>query len=376
LNFAESSKDDLPKPSFRYAVKDCIDVKGTPTSCGVSPPITAVAECDAQIVALLNARGDQLVAKTNLDELSLGCLGTNGFYGDVLNPTHPEYICGGSSAGSAALVAAGRVEIGVGTDWGGSTRIPALCCGVYGLKVTALARFSTGVEHIDPSMSALGFLTGDLDTLLDLLAWIGLDGGESESDLQVSAACEHEADEDFRFATGPCGQFIKEIFGDKSPLARVALPWEDARRCRKVLAAQAFKGFAARRALSEAYLPEQARALLLLAGTPDFGRLVDRAESERRRISDAVMELFKGSPVIVCPGLGVPVPRCSDIAAATRFSDHCTYFFEIANVADVSSLVFPFGGLGEGVQLLIRPGWEGAALRWLRRLRIQGGAPI
>jgi amidase len=371
-----SSSGAMTASVFRYVVKDCIDVKGCPTSCGASPPITKCAVRDAEIVTVLNARGGRLVAKTNLDELSLGCLGENRHFGRVANPRYPDHVCGGSSSGSAAMVAAGLVELGVGSDWGGSIRIPALCCGVYGLKLRTHPRFLRGVEYVDPTMGAIGFLSSSLEFLSEVISFIELEDRADETDMcgaAVSALEPHSIDPD---TVRRHGELIRSILERGTALREVALPWSETKSCRTVLAARAVREFVARHSLSEPALPEQAQALLRLSNTEEFDRLVEKAERDRKRIQQVVYEVMEESPLIVCPGLGVAVPRVGDAGAIQRFSDSCTYFFEIANVADVSSLVFPAGALGDGAQLLIRPGWEGAALRWLRGLRIAESAPI
>ena len=77
------------------------------------------------------------MGKANLDEFAWGVCGQNTFYGDTVNPTAPDRVAGGSSSGNAAALAAGMVPLALGTDTGGSVRIPAAACGVVGLKTGA-----------------------------------------------------------------------------------------------------------------------------------------------------------------------------------------------------------------------------------------------
>jgi amidase len=117
------------------AVKDSIDVAGFPTTLGSACLRNAPrAAVHAAVVHSLLAAGCRLIGKTNLHELAFGVTGINHSTGTPLNPRAPGRVPGGSSSGSAAAVAARQVDFALGTDTGGSIRIPAACCGVYGLK--------------------------------------------------------------------------------------------------------------------------------------------------------------------------------------------------------------------------------------------------
>ena len=118
------------------AVKDNIDVAGMPTRFGLPARDESVAAHDAFIVARLRGAGAVLLGKTNLDEATLGTIGRNPHFGDVVNPQLPGRASGGSSAGSAVAVAAGHAVAALGSDTLGSIRIPAAFCGVVGLKPT------------------------------------------------------------------------------------------------------------------------------------------------------------------------------------------------------------------------------------------------
>ncbi|MHB8506893.1 MAG: amidase family protein, partial [Acidimicrobiales bacterium] len=119
----------------RVAVKDLIDVRGTPTTAG-SPAVAARARpaaADAACLAGMRAAGVCIVGKTNLHELAAGATGVNRWDGTPENPVDPRLVPGGSSSGSAVAVAADRADVAIGTDTGGSVRIPSACCGTVGL---------------------------------------------------------------------------------------------------------------------------------------------------------------------------------------------------------------------------------------------------
>jgi len=122
--------------TLTFAVKDCIDVAGLPSQQGSAIFADAApAGQDAAIVAHLLASGDwRLLGKLTMHELAFGVTGVNPFAGTAINPVWPDRIVGGSSSGSASAVAAGLVDMAVGSDTGGSIRLPAACCGVMGFK--------------------------------------------------------------------------------------------------------------------------------------------------------------------------------------------------------------------------------------------------
>jgi Asp-tRNA(Asn)/Glu-tRNA(Gln) amidotransferase A subunit family amidase len=161
----------------RLAVKDLIDVKGTLTTGG-SKYLTRngrPATRDAACLARARERGVQLVGKTNLGELGLGVSGANDFYGSPINPVNPRarFVPGGSSSGSAVVVATGMADIALGTDTAGSIRIPAACCGVAGLKTTFGLVPLRGVIPLAPKhLDTVGPLARDIPRLvqgMDLL---------------------------------------------------------------------------------------------------------------------------------------------------------------------------------------------------------------
>jgi len=148
----------------RLAVKDCIDVAGVPTTagCPVVAEMADPAEADAAVVASAREAGARIVGKTGLTELCWSASGVNHWSGTPLNPRDPKRLPGGSSSGSAVAVATGQADVALGTDTGGSVRIPAACCGVAGLK-TAFGRVPVkGVYPLAPSLDTVGPLGADV----------------------------------------------------------------------------------------------------------------------------------------------------------------------------------------------------------------------
>ena len=152
-----SGEDPGPLAGVPIAVKDLMHVTGYPLTCGTKAMDGREAERDAQAVARLRAAGAIVIGTTNLHELAYGVTSANAHFGHVVNPTAPGHLPGGSSGGSGAALAAGLAAIALGTDTGGSIRVPAACCAVVGFKPTHDAVSRDGVwplawtlDHIGP----------------------------------------------------------------------------------------------------------------------------------------------------------------------------------------------------------------------------------
>src|SRR5207249_5015929 len=117
---------------------------------------------DAAVVAAARRSGARIVGKTNLTELCWSASGVNHWSGTPVNPADPGRLPGGSSSGSAVAVAAGEADVALGTDTGGSVRIPAACCGITGLKTTWGRVPVDGVDPLAPSLDTVGPLGADV----------------------------------------------------------------------------------------------------------------------------------------------------------------------------------------------------------------------
>jgi aspartyl-tRNA(Asn)/glutamyl-tRNA(Gln) amidotransferase subunit A len=129
-------KDRGPLHGMPFAIKDCFDTAGVRTTVGSRYFAERVPGSDAEAVRRLAAAGAVMVGKANMNEFAAGTSGKNAFYGDVCNPWARERSPGGSSSGTAAALAAGMALGGIGTDCGGSVRLPAACTGTVGLRPT------------------------------------------------------------------------------------------------------------------------------------------------------------------------------------------------------------------------------------------------
>jgi amidase len=155
-----------PLAGLTFAVKDLIDVAGVATGGGNPdwPRYAGTPERHAWVVETLLAAGASVIGKTVTDEVSLGILGENAFDGTPLNPAAPDRVPGGSSSGSASAVAAGDCDFALGTDSGGSVRVPSSFCGLYGIRPTHGRIDFSGITVQSPSADTCGWFARDAET--------------------------------------------------------------------------------------------------------------------------------------------------------------------------------------------------------------------
>jgi amidase len=149
-----------------FAVKDLIDIAGWPTGGGNPdwPRAHEIPQRHAWVVETLLEAGASIIGKTITDEVSLGILGENAHDGTPLNPKAPDRVPGGSSSGSASAVAGGAYDFALGTDTGGSVRVPASFSGLYGIRPTHGRIPLTGITVQSPSADTCGWFARDADT--------------------------------------------------------------------------------------------------------------------------------------------------------------------------------------------------------------------
>jgi aspartyl-tRNA(Asn)/glutamyl-tRNA(Gln) amidotransferase subunit A len=147
---------DGPLAGVPLLVKDMIDTAGIRTTAGSRIYGDRISASSAPTVTALEAAGAIVIAKTNCDEFAWGVTGQNAFYGDTRNPVLPGCVTGGSSSGNAAALAAGIAPLALGTDTGGSVRMPAGCCQVVGMKPTLGSLSTAGVFPLCPSFDTVG----------------------------------------------------------------------------------------------------------------------------------------------------------------------------------------------------------------------------
>jgi aspartyl-tRNA(Asn)/glutamyl-tRNA(Gln) amidotransferase subunit A len=183
---------------IRLAVKDIFDTAGLATTYGSIVFADHVPDTTAEAVRLLEAAGYSNVGKTNLHEFAYGITSANPHYGTVPNPAFPGRMAGGSSGGSAAALAAGLADAALGTDSGGSIRIPAACCGIVGFKpsygLVSLDRcfpLAPSFDHAGPMARTVAGCVEMLHALVDGFEPLAL---RSLEEVEVGVAWLEDAD--------------------------------------------------------------------------------------------------------------------------------------------------------------------------------------
>lgn len=348
------------------AIKDNVDVEGMPTSLGLGGREVAPARHDAVIVDRLRGAGAVLLGKTNCDEAVLGTIGRNPVFGDVGNPMHPGRAAGGSSAGSAAAVAAGHAVAAIGTDTMGSVRIPAAFCGLVGLKPTFGELAMHGVAPALRRADTVGLLVRaveDAGLLLPLLA--GGDSAHADAwQLHLPLALPDWAPGQVRAgvvadlaALGTDRQVIDAFalameralpaFGQVQPVALELAPLQVAQTRRAALLLMEAEILAA-------HGDEVAHGSPRLRGLLEFARrktAVDYARADRLLDQHVarIRRLFEQFDVLLLPAVPAPPPLLGGDEPA-NLAD----FTALASLAGCPALSLPLAG-GMGLQLVGAP---------------------
>ncbi len=221
--FEIAGAPDGPLSGLTFAAKDLYDVAGHMTGCGSPDWIRThdVADVSAPAVQMLLDAGATLVGKTHTDEIAYSLMGVNAHYGTPINSAAPDRVPGGSSSGSVAAVAAGLVDIGLGSDTGGSVRMPASFCGVYGIRTTHGRIDLANVMALAPSFDTVGWFARDAETFARAGAAYGMDASRAGRPQRLLIADDAfaRADDDTRAALQPTLDRLSQSFDTVETIA-------------------------------------------------------------------------------------------------------------------------------------------------------------
>jgi 2-dehydropantoate 2-reductase len=357
------------------AVKDIIAIEGVPTRCGSPASDEAPAAQDATLVARLRAAGAEVFAASQCLEYAAGF--AHPLIGDTRNPRDPSRTSGGSSGGSAALVAAGVCDLAIGTDTGGSIRIPAAYCGIVGLKPSYGLVPVDGVFPLAGSCDHAGTLTATVAGTARLLAVLagqpGLAGAlavdDSESrplGFRVGLLTAQLTDPSVTPQVGAAvGAAIEALTAAGWRVTEISAPWlEQLPRWEETLAVivarQAHLVHAGR---DTSRFAEGTRALLEF-GSAVTGDRFAQALAEQAELAASVTESLDGVDVLAGPTVGFEAPEkdppfgLGDGNAESRFTGP----YNLSGHPAIS-VPLPGPGLPAGLQLAGRRGDDAGLLR-------------
>lgn len=375
------------------AHKDLFDTVRFPTTYG-NPALGRRPDRDAVAVARTVAEGAIQVAKGNLHEVAFGVTGKNPHTGDTENPVAPDRIPGGSSSGGAAAVAAGAVLASLGTDTGGSIRIPASCCGIVGLKTTRGAVPRTGVLPLSNLQDTVGPLAGSLaDAALLLDTIVGPDRGDASTlpppeAWKVTRAIGTLARDvegvvvilprelwEVRVApevAAPCRDAVDRLEANGAELRETDLPgFQDARRAQAtLLAVHALAVHRDRLSEEPDVFGADVRARLEAARDIEGWQVAEALGVREQWVAD-VTRALPGKAVIACPTIPMLPPRTDEAVVVWEDGEEdvtpaLTRFTGVWNLGGFPALSVPAGrvdGVPVGLQLVGRHWAEPLLLR-------------
>ncbi len=396
LASVDGNQERLPLYGVPFAIKDNIDAAGW-TTTAACPAFAYPATEDATVVQRLRAAGAILIGKTNLDQFATGLVGTRSPYGAVANTFDPAYVSGGSSSGSASVVARGLVPFALGTDTAGSGRVPAGFNNIVGLKPTKGRLPNTGLV---PACRSIDCISVFALTVADAEAVAHIAGGYDARDpysrqnpcsapvgmpaapkLAVPDSLEFFGDEQNRAVFDAALERLRALGSTITPIDFSPF---------RQLAEQLYQGswVAERTVAAGAILSDQPTAMdpvvrsILEQGLGYSACDAYRAEYLRAELARRINHALAPFDALVVP-TAPTLRRIAEMAEEpVRFNAQFGTYTNFTNFADLSALALPAGlradGLPAGITLLA-PAWHDSALadfgkRWQATLGLPLGA--
>lgn len=393
LDAANGGLSKLPLYGVPFAIKDNIDAAGWPTTAAC-PAFAYTATADATVVAKLRAAGAILIGKTNLDQFATGLVGTRSPYGAVRNSFNPDYVSGGSSSGSASVVARGLVPFSLGTDTAGSGRVPAGFNNIVGLKPSKGWLSNSGLV---PACKTLDCISVFALSVSDALSVAQIAGGYDAADPYSrknpnSAKVGMPAKPRLAVPSNP------EFFGDTQNQAVFEQALGTLRELGaelveidftpfQQLAEQLYYGswVAERTVAVEGVNPDHINPVV--RGIVENGHKYSacdayKAEYIRAELSRTINDILASFDALVVPTSPTLRSLAEMEVEPVLFNSQFGTYTNFTNLADLSALAVPAGfradGLPAGITL-IAPAWHDQALaafgqRWQQALNLPLGA--
>ena len=382
---AKIAEDEIRAGKYRgplhgipIGIKDIIDTANIRTTYGSAIFRNHIPAKDATVVSRLKEAGAIIVGKTNTHEFAFGVTTNNVHYGPTRNPWDPSRIPGGSSGGSAAAVAASLCSAAVGTDTGGSIRIPSAFCGVVGLKPTYGRISTSGVFPLAAGMDHVGTIASSVtDNAIMLQALAGFDESDPRSLMTPVPNFTQGIDETIEGSTiATCPNLIPEVID-----AQVQSAYHDAilkveRLGAKILERDLKAAEFIQRASTTLLLAEAAaqHSELLMKHSEKYdAKLVDRFKLGQKvstaeyihalRQSEVVRRsieiLLNDADILITPSVQILPPRIGEEVVTVgseqmEMNSGCHRFARLANITGIPAIALPYGYSTEGLPLSIQ----------------------
>lgn len=386
----------LPLYGVPFAVKDNMDIAGWPTTAAC-PAFAYTAEADATVIANLKAKGAIVIGKTNLDQFATGLVGTRSPYGAVPNTFNPDYVSGGSSSGSASVLARGLVAFSLGTDTAGSGRVPAGFNNVVGLKPTKGWLSNTGVVpacRLNDSVSIFALTVADAQTVAQAAG--GFDAADAYSrrnpltaPVAMSPHPRFAVPDSLEFFGDALAEFEFDQALERLNSSGITLVPVDFTPFRELAEQLYYGAWVAERTVAVGEIFEESPEAMdpIVHGIVANGLNYTasdawRAEYLRAELSRKINLTLEGFDALVVPTSPTIRTQQELVQEPVLYNSQFGIYTNFTNLADLSALALPSSlradGLPAGITL-IAPAWHDDALasfgrQWQRSLNLPLGA--
>ena len=386
----------LPLYGVPFAVKDNMDIAGWPTTAAC-PAFAYTAEADATVIANLKAKGAIVIGKTNLDQFATGLVGTRSPYGAVPNTFNPDYVSGGSSSGSASVLARGLVAFSLGTDTAGSGRVPAGFNNVVGLKPTKGWLSNTGVVpacRLNDSVSIFALTVADAQTVAQAAG--GFDAADAYSrrnpftaPVAMSPHPRFAVPDSLEFFGDALAEFEFDQALERLNSSGITLVPVDFTPFRELAEQLYYGAWVAERTVAVGEIFEESPEAMdpIVHGIVANGLNYTasdawRAEYLRAELSRKINLTLEGFDALVVPTSPTIRTQQELVQEPVLYNSQFGIYTNFTNLADLSALALPSSlradGLPAGITL-VAPAWHDDALasfgrQWQRSLSLPLGA--
>lgn len=344
-----------PLAGVPIAIKDNIVTKGIPTTCASRTLEGYIPPYDATVVEKIKCAGMPILGKTNMDEFGMGSTGENSAFYPTKNPRDTSLVPGGSSSGSAAAVSGGLAPVALGSDTGGSCRLPATYCGVVGFKPSYGAVSRYGLIAFASSLDQIGIIgncTDDIEVVFDLIS------GRDARDMTSIETDNIRIDSP---KVGNLCDFDDKVFKTVLPAYYI------------ISSAEAYSNLNRYDGVYYGHnrkfgIEVQRRVELgsFVLGQENVGEYYEKASAARRAICDKMDEIFKECDFLIAPTVKGDIPKAGSLENGADMYE-LDEFTTLANLAYLPAISLP-----SGITVMGRRGEDRALISYAREVEKNG----